>query len=93
MHTFTNVFAGSWAMPGGNYSPTGSALLIAVVIWSLAWKGFALWRAAENRSKIWFNVLLVVNTLGILEILYLFVFGKKRSAFPLTTPTEEKKAV
>ena len=52
----------------------GVALL---VIWSLVWKGLALWRAARVGSKIWFVVLLVVNTVGILEILYLYVFSKK----------------
>ncbi len=53
-------------------------LVILITIWSLVWKGMALWRAARNNSKIWFVVLLIVNTLGILEILYLFVFGKEK---------------
>lgn len=38
----------------------------------------ALWRAAELKHKKWFLALLVVNTAGIVEILYLFVFSKKR---------------
>ena len=80
-------------MPGAGYSPLGSALLIAVVIWSLVWKGFALWRAAEKHSKVWFVVLLVINTLGILEILYLFVFSKMKSGAQSPIPTEEKKEV
>jgi len=28
---------------------------------------------------VWFVVLFLVNTLGILEILYLFIWGKKRA--------------
>mgnify|MGYP001558753821 CR=1 FL=1 len=51
-------------------------ILVIILIWSLIWKGFALWKAAKNNSPIWFVVLLVVNTIGILEILYLFVFSK-----------------
>lgn len=51
---------------------------IGFVAWSLFWKGLALWRAAKNQSKVWFIVLLIVNTMGILEILYLFVFGRKK---------------
>ena len=51
-------------------------ILVVILIWSLIWKGFALWRAAKNNSAIWFVVLLVVTTIGILEILYLFVFSK-----------------
>jgi hypothetical protein len=41
--------------------------------------GVALWRAVKNNSKPWFIALLVINTLGILEILYIFLFGRKRN--------------
>ena len=59
----------------------GSFVLLAVV-WSLLWKGLALWRAAKRGEKIWFVVFLLVNTLGILEIIYLFaVTGAKLSDF------------
>lgn len=54
-------------------------LLIALVfVWTVIWKGLALWRAARNGDTVWFIVLLLVNTIGILEILYLFVFAKKK---------------
>lgn len=52
-------------------------LLVVFAIWSAAWKGLALWKAARNADKVWFIVLLFVNTLGILEICYLAYFGKK----------------
>lgn len=52
-------------------------LLVAIAIWSLAWKGVALWKAAKNSSKVWFVVMLIVNTVGILEIIYIFFFSKK----------------
>jgi len=48
-----------------------------IIIWSIIWKGLALWKAARLGSKVWFVVLLVVNTAGVLEILYLYVFSKK----------------
>jgi methionyl-tRNA synthetase len=54
-----------------------NAILIVLVAWSLIWKGWALWRAARNNDKVWFIVLLLVNTVGLLEILYLFVFAKR----------------
>jgi hypothetical protein len=47
------------------------------VIWSLAWKGWALWKAAKRDDKWWFIFLLAVNTLGILEIIYIYVFSKR----------------
>jgi len=53
-----------------------AAALAAIFIWSLIWKGLALWKSAINRHKIWFVVILIVNTVGILEILYIYVFSK-----------------
>ena len=72
-------FYGSWAAPlgTGGFFGFGGLLLALVVIWSIAWKGLALWKSAREGSKVWFMVLLIVNTLGILEILYLYVFSKK----------------
>ena len=46
--------------------------------WSILWKGLALWRAAQNTQKNWFIALLVLNTVGILEIVYLFKFAKNK---------------
>lgn len=52
------------------------ALTIVIGIWVLVWKGLALWKAANKKSIPWFIILLIFNTLGILEILYIFVFSK-----------------
>lgn len=54
-------------------------LIVILMLWSIVWKGLALYRAGYNRSPWWFFFLLILNTLGILEILYLFVFGKKKN--------------
>ncbi len=53
-------------------------LTYLALAWTIPWKGWALWKAARNNHQIWFIVLLLVNTLAILEILYIFVFSKKR---------------
>ncbi len=55
-------------------------ILYLVIAWTLVWKGLALWRAVKNNHLTWYVVLLVLNTLGILEILYFFIFGKKKSS-------------
>jgi hypothetical protein len=60
--------------------PVYMSIYLAMIIWSIIWKGFALWKAAQNESKPWFIVMLVVNTVGILEILYVFVFSKKKES-------------
>ncbi len=64
-------------------------LLVIVLAWSLAWKGFALWKSARRNQAVWFVVLLVVNTIGILEILYLFLFSKINLS---DTSSKRKKA-
>ena len=48
-----------------------------LVVWSIFWKGWALWKAAHREDKKWFIALLVINTGGILEILYIYVFSEK----------------
>jgi len=52
--------------------------IIIIMVWSLVWKGKALWQAARRGEKAWFVVFLLVNTAGILEILYLYVFEKDK---------------
>jgi len=53
-------------------------LMLLVVLWTLPWKGVALWKAAQNKQKGWFIALLVLSTLAILEIIYIFYFSKKK---------------
>lgn len=61
---------------------TSNPLLFTIVIvWSIIWKGIALWNAARNNQLVWYIVLIVVNTVGLLEIIYLLFFRKKRSVF------------
>lgn len=55
-------------------------LLILIIVWTLSWKGVALWKAAQNRHKWWFVALLAINTLAILEIIYIFIFSKRKNS-------------
>lgn len=55
-------------------------ILWLLVVWILPWKGVALWKSARNGHKIWFWVLLILNTLAILEILYIFIFSRKKTS-------------
>jgi len=53
-------------------------LLIAVILaWSLIWKGIALWQAARLSMKGWFVALLILNTVGILEIIFVSFIASK----------------
>ncbi|MES2203433.1 MAG: DUF5652 family protein [Patescibacteria group bacterium] len=51
-------------------------LIVLIVLWSVVWKGLALWHSARRGEPWWFVIMLVVNTLGILEIIYLFGVAK-----------------
>ena len=51
--------------------------IAGAVIWTLIWKGLALWRSAQLRQKYWFVAVLIINTLGVLEIIYLFFVSRK----------------
>ncbi|TEB13949.1 hypothetical protein Psfp_03299 [Pelotomaculum sp. FP] len=52
-------------------------LFYLVIAWAVIWKGIALWHAVRNRQLAWYIALLIVNTIGILEIVYLIFFRKK----------------
>jgi len=89
------TYDSTWQQALQNHSPflgafaLGFGVLVAVVaIWSLFWKGWALWIAARSGSKKWFVVLLILNTLGILEILYIFIFSKKGKMKKMMEPAK-----
>lgn len=52
--------------------------LIILLVWSGIWKAVALWKAARNNQLGWFVVICIVNTAGILEIIYIFAFQRKK---------------
>ena len=70
-----NQMAANWGISIGAIL----ALVAIVVIWELVWKLAGMWKAAKNGSVIWFVVLAIFNTVGILPILYIYVFSKWKS--------------
>jgi len=52
---------------------TENPWLIPVLIIVTILKGFALWQSSQKRQKIWFIALLIVNSFGVLEIIYLIM--------------------
>lgn len=75
-------------------NPYAKWLFIGLSIWSLIWKGIALWRAGRNSQKYWFIALLIVNTIGILEIIYLKFFQKDRNIIEpevVKSPSKHRK--
>lgn len=61
----SRILAGGW-----------ENIIAPLLVWSLIWKGLAFWYAARREEKVWYIVLLLVNTAGILEIIYLAFVAK-----------------
>lgn len=69
----------------------GSMLIIFIIAcWSIVWKAIALWLAARNKHKFWFIIMLLVNTVGILEIIYIFAVAMKKTGAKKTLLEEIK---
>jgi len=69
-------------------------LFIIIFSWIIVWKLLALWKSARNNHIVWFIVLAILNTVGILEILYIYVFskmGKKSQRTKLVKVKKKKK--
>lgn len=78
--------------PFGTLFGASFALFVLVaLLWTLLWKGLALWHAARSGQWIWFIVFLIVNTAGILEIVYLIWFRSdkdRENLFPFGSTPE-----
>ena len=51
---------------------------LPLIIWEGIWKGIALWKTAKNNQLKWYVAIFVLNTVGVLPIVYLFLFDPKR---------------
>lgn len=60
----------------GGVFPAAVPFIFLIALWSLFWKGLALWHSGRKGQPWWFVILLLVNTIGILEIIYLFAVLK-----------------
>jgi len=58
----------------GNIEGWVILLIAAISIWDLVWKLIALWKSARRDQTIWFVFLGIVNSAGILPIIYLLIY-------------------
>lgn len=58
-------------------------MVYLLVLFELVLKGVSLYKSAQREQKYWFVALLVINTLGILPIIYLVlnkdIFAEKKT--------------
>ena len=59
-------------------------IILGVLI--IVLKGYALWHAARRSEKGWFIALFILNTLGILDLVYLYFVVGKWHTFASGTP-------
>ena len=56
-----------WLMP----------IIIILIIWETVWKLIALWKAGRNNHLAWFICIALINTIGILPIVYILIHRDK----------------
>jgi hypothetical protein len=64
-------------------------MLGAILLWTFPWKAWALWLAARRGDIWWFLALLLLNTLAILDIIYIFVVAKQKDVREGSQKTDE----
>jgi tryptophan-rich sensory protein len=70
-------------------SPVLWIVIFLLLLFTILVKGIALWKAARNGQKKWYIILFLINTAGILELLYIFVFSKKKKIIKNNNQSEK----
>ena len=65
--SFPTSFADNWPY----------ILMIVLTILDITLRAIALWKSARAGSKIWFIALMILNTLGLLPLIYILFFAPK----------------
>jgi hypothetical protein len=52
-------------------------LIIILALWDGVWKLIAMWKAGRNNHLAWFICIALINTIGILPIIYILMHRKK----------------
>ena len=72
-------------MDGYSYSHFFMGGIGFLALWDMVWKGLALWRAARRKEQWWFLALFLINSIGILPIAYLLIWGKEEEKTKVVT--------
>lgn len=52
--------------------------LAPLILWTLLWKALALWKAGRNKQPGWFITLFLMQTIGVLDLVYILFFQRQR---------------
>ena len=70
-------------------SSANQPLIIILMVADLILRGLALYKSAQKEQKFWFIALLIVNSVGILPLIYLLL--SKRAAAKVSHKKPAKK--
>ncbi len=54
-------------------------VIMFFIVWEIVWKMIAMWKAARNNQLGWFICIALINTAGILPIIYILLNKDKSS--------------
>lgn len=66
-------------------------MLVLLVLSDLILRGVALYKSAQKEQKVWFVFLLIVNSLGVLPVVYLVLNKDIRLTKTVKTAKKTKK--
>ena len=58
--------------------PAFIIFIVVLMIWDAVWKLIALWKSARNNHLVWFVLIAIINTVGILPIVYILMHRNKQ---------------
>ncbi len=58
------------------------SIIVLLLMIDYILKAIALWISARKNSKVWFCLLLILNTIGILPLFYIFYFSRQEKSQP-----------
>ena len=73
------------------YNTSDLIWLLPLIIWQLIWKGIALWKSGKNNQLKLFLAILLLNTAGILPMIYLKFFQKQNKKYEQNSRNEKNK--
>jgi hypothetical protein len=66
IQTLIDIFP-SWFFP----------VMLILGVWEGVWKLIAMWKAGKNNHLAWFICIALINTVGILPIIYIIIQSRK----------------
>lgn len=55
-------------------------VIALLIIWEMVWKAIGMWKSARNNELGWFIAIILVNSIGILPIVYLILNKNKNKS-------------